>query len=455
MSLSSSSPDYADVELRSAEGPSQLPIVGDESSDLCAEEVVAEVKRIFAPLERELVGFGPLLIQTIYALLTRENLLIFSPAGTAKTLFARLLFQRISGASVFDTQMSKGTLAEELFGSVDIEQMKAGRVLHNTRSTLVDADLAFIDEFFDANDMVLRALLGIFHERVFKKGSQTEQARLHTGIAAANYVRATGVTQAVVDRFLFRATIAPDYDPFTLVSIDQAFARHYGGSAAGPCENRLPLGHLRFLASLVGGQIPERRIAAPPHVLFMKNVLINRYRELLAERSSGQNSDGPAPYVSPRTYAKSRLLLNAAALLQGRFEVTCDDLSQLKYVVTTIGGPKEEAQCFDDALKRTLTRIRDADRKHVDRLVSAHELADQLMERVRSGEKIPCTRFLQRVLRLFGLVSEGDITFDHVRRFVESITPQDEEVKKLKQGLIGRLQELTRRVDFQDSQLLG
>ena len=105
---------------------------GWETPDLEPREVVAEIKRVFSPLERELVGFGPLLTQAIFALLTRENLLVFSPAGTAKTLFASSLFGRISGARIFDTQMSKGTLAEELFGSVDIEQMKRGRVVHTT-----------------------------------------------------------------------------------------------------------------------------------------------------------------------------------------------------------------------------------------------------------------------------------------------------------------------------------
>jgi len=439
--------------------PPRFTLASSEPLDIPLEAIVAEVQEVFAPIECELAGFGPLLTQAIYALLTGENLLVFSPPGTAKTLFARLLFRRISGARVFDTQLSKGTLAEELFGSVDIEQMKTGRVIHNTRGTLVDADLAFIDEFFDANDMVLRALLGIFHERVFKKGSQTQPASLHTGIAAANYVRATGVTQAVVDRFLFRATIAPAYDPFTLLSIDHAFARHHGDCAASDSssaadERRLPLAHLTYLKEIVSGRVPEHQITAPPHVLFMKNVLINRYRHLMAQHRVATDSDEPAPYISPRTYAKSRVLLNAAALLRGHRQVTCDDLSQLKYVITTIGGDPEESRSFDDALRWTLMTIRDAEREQVDRLAAAEQLAEQILHRFRTGERISCTRFLQRLLRLFGLISEGDVTFDHVRRFVEDVKPRVDEVKLLKQGLIGRLQEFKNRVDYHQGYLI-
>ncbi|MHB8899663.1 MAG: AAA family ATPase [Thermoguttaceae bacterium] len=416
-----------------------------EPPDLDPQQVIHDLKRVFSTLERELVGFEELLIQSVYALLTRENLLVFSPAGTAKTLCASLIFGRIRGARVFDTQMSKGTLADELFGSVDTEQLKKGRILHNTRGTLVDADFAFIDELFDANDMVLRALLGIFNERVFKKGTQLEQANLHTGIAAANYLRATDVTEAVLDRFLFRSYISPDYNPYTLLAIDQVFTRHYGRAKAAAFDDQISLEQVGFVADIVRGQLPDYSIGVPAHVMFLKNTLLNRYRELVDQAQEGSRKR--AVYISPRTYAKSRILLNASALLRGRMEVTAEDLSQLRYIVTTVGGPPEQAECFDKALKETLLKIRGDDLEVIDQLAEAHELTEQIMARVRDGESVPCTRFLQRILKLFGLLSEGDVTFDHVRRFVDKLQARDDRVKALKLGLEQRIQQLTRRVD--------
>ncbi|NUQ62916.1 MAG: MoxR family ATPase [Pirellulales bacterium] len=415
-------------------------------------ESIEQIQRVFSALERDLIGFGPLLIQSIYALLTRENLLIFSPPGTAKTLYAHCVFRRIRGARVFDTQMSKGTLAEELFGSIDTRRLKRGRIVHNTRRTLVDADLAFIDEFFDANDMVLRALLGVFNERVFKKGSQCEPSRLHTGIAAANYLRATEVTEAVLDRFLFRAYLAPDYDPCTLVAVDQAFARHYGRRDPTLPEEQIPLEHLARLADIVRGMVPQRTITAPPHVLLLKNVLLNRYRELVDE--TPDHAKKRHLYISPRTYAKTRIVLNASALLRGRTEVTAADLAELKYVVTTVGARGEQMECFEKALSDTLLRIRGEDLERIDHLASAYDLAEQVMARVRCGEPVKPSSVVQRILRFFGLVSEGDITFDHVRRFVEGIQPADERVKAMKLGVLRRIQELGRRVDHRGTELL-
>ncbi|NUQ65858.1 MAG: MoxR family ATPase [Pirellulales bacterium] len=447
------SPDPADADPLAEITANSSPRGYREPAERDPQRMIEQVKRVFSPLERELVGFGPLLIQCIYALLTRENLLVFSPAGTAKTLCASMIFSRIRGARIFDTQMSKGTLAEELFGSVDIEQMKRGRVTHNTCGTLVDADLAFVDEFFDANDMVLRALLGIFNERVFKKGSQYERASLHTGIAAANYVRANDVTEAVLDRFLFRAYIAPDYSPYTLLAIDNAFTRHYGRPTSPPADAQVPLECLSFLADIVRGRVAGHEIAAPPHVLFMKNAVINRYRELIGQRAAAARSK--PPYISPRTYAKSRILLNAAALLRGRMDVTAEDLPQLKYVVTTIGGPEEQSDCFEKALAETQMRIRGDDLERIDNLVAANDLAEQVMARLRDGQRVESTGFLDRLLRFFGLKSEGDITFQHVRRYVDGIDSSDEQVRLLKLGVLKRIQELSRRVDRRDGELLG
>lgn len=424
--------------LRRADGHGRLPH---------PFEIVAQVKQAFGDLEEELVGFGPLVVQSVFALLTRENILIFGPPGTAKTLYAGMLFGRISHARVFDTQMSKGTLPEELFGSIDVEQLKRGRTVHRTQGTLVDADLAFIDEFFDANDMVLRALLGVFNERVFKKGTQVEPAALHTGIAAANYLRATEVTEAVLDRFLFRAYLGPDYSPLGLLAVDRAFGRHYG-RCSGPADRQVSLAGLAYLADIARGLVPEFTIQAAPHVLFLKNAVLNRYRELLEEGSEPEASR--SIYISPRTYAKARIVLNAAALLRGRTEVRPEDLAQLKYVVTTIGGRPEQAQCFDKALSETLLRIRGADCEHIDNLAAAYDLAWQLLARRRDGHAALPSSFVQRLLRFFGLVSEGEVTFDHLRRYVDGLRPHDERVKALRQGVLQRIQELIRRVDGQD-----
>ena len=91
--------------------------------------------------------------------------------------------------------------------------------------------------------------------------------------------------------------------------------------------------------------------------MFLKNVILNRYRELLDQAEDGARRG----LHQPRTYAKSRIVLNASALLRGgsgdgrgpRSSLRGDDGRR----------PAEQAQCFDKALKDP--RVRGEDLEHM------------------------------------------------------------------------------------------
>ncbi len=127
--------------------------------------------------------------------------------------------------------------------------------------------------------------------------------------------------------------------------------------------------------------------------------------------------------------------------------MTAEDLSQLRYVVTTVGGRLEQAQCFDSALKETLLKVRGEDLEHIDQLAGAHQLAEQLPARVRD-ETVPCTRLVQPPAETVRIDRRSrQITFDHIRRFVDRLKPQDERVKALKLGLEQRIQGVHAPID--------
>ena len=126
------------------------------------------------------------------------------------------------------------------------------------------ADFAFLDEVFDANDVALRSMLGILNERTFRKGKQIEQARLHTAIATTNFLRASDLTEAVLDRFAFRATLLPDYDPYSLLRVDEAYGRN-AGKVVKP-EKKVPFEQVDHLADIVEGLVPGQEIHAPAHI---------------------------------------------------------------------------------------------------------------------------------------------------------------------------------------------
>jgi len=422
-----------------------------EGCDLEPAEIVENMLKAFRRVSRQVVGREDLLHQTLYALLTREHQLIYSRAGMAKSLYACAVFGQFREAYTFSMQLTKGTPEEGLVGAIDIDELKKGNIIHNTDGSIIEAQLAFLDEIFDANDVALRSLLGILNERSFRKGKQHVEAVMHSAIATSNYVRANDVTEAVIDRFAFRALLLPSGDPYEMLRIDRAYGDNVGKLELPRPEQRIPIDHLEFLADIIEGRVPERRIGCSAGILFLKNALIQEYVDLInAERKKNGETE---IYVSPRTMAKARDVLNASALLHGRSEVKEEDLSELRYMITTVGDPKHQA-AFDQALANVLGRYSRQDLKTVEFLMGAHELLEEMLVSIEEGRKIKLS-LLQRLQVFFGLTSYSDITFSNITRAVQAAASEHPDIEQMKQSLLARIEKQHARLDGrQDSALI-
>ncbi|MDO8622113.1 MAG: AAA family ATPase [bacterium] len=398
--------------------------------------LVGELKGAMRRVSRQVIGRETLLVQTLYALLTREHQLIYSRAGTAKSLYATSIFGQFGGARTFTVQMTKGTTEEGLVGAVNIDELKKGNIVHNVEGSIVEARFAFLDEIFDSNDVALRSLLGILNERLFRKGKQYVEAVLHSAIATSNYVRASEITEAVIDRFPFRAYLMPNRDPYDLLRIDDVYGKGAGRAVVPAEDQRIPFEHIEYLADLVEGHVPGREIQAPPHVLFLKNAVILEYMRLINEARKREKKS--EVYVSPRTMAKTRDILNASALLRGRTTLETEDLNDLKYMVTTIGDQERQEEYYEQALKNVLTGIKNEDLQAVDTLMEGHALLETIIAAKERGEAIQ-PKWWERIQVFFGIVSLGELTFGKIRRAIDRLQPQHDNVQELKKSLLARV----------------
>ena len=176
-----------------------------------------------ARLTTGLVGYEEAEDAVKLAIVMKQHLLLIGKPGTAKSMFADIVFQHFENAKIFKIQLSKFTGEEALFGPPNIKVLKEeGRIIYETENTLLSADFAFLDEIFDANDALLRSLLQILNERRFAKGTfYLPSLPLWTVIATSNYQRINNVTEAVIDRFLFKVTVksTEDFDVDQLMQI--------------------------------------------------------------------------------------------------------------------------------------------------------------------------------------------------------------------------------------------
>ncbi len=265
--------------------------------------------------------------QLMYALLTQEHMLLMGPPGTAKSLFASRVFEAIHGAKIFSIHLTKQTTEEYVFGPLNIAELKKGNIVHNTKDSILEADFAFIDEFFDASDVLLRSLLGVFNERVWMKGQQRVEAKLSTAILTSNYQRENDITQAVLDRIIFQCEIKP----ITAKAKRMKVYENYLEDANFKTQKILDLKKLKEF---------NKKMDDPKSVKFKKEVL-KTFDELVIEFSKESKK-----YVSQRTANKALKVLKVAALLNGRKEVVYKDLEELKYVLCVLNRRAEE-EIFD------------------------------------------------------------------------------------------------------------
>ncbi|MCC7429325.1 MoxR family ATPase [bacterium] len=311
----------------------------DENNEFYAKidllSVIDRLNHIEGEIRKSVINRSEIAKQSIRALMTGEHQFIFSAPGVAKSLFTNQLFAYFGGAGVFSIQLCPDTSPDDLFGGYDIERFKKGEIYHNVEGSIITNHFAFLDEFMDGNDKLLRSLLGVLLERKFISGHQTEKAVLHTAIATANYMRQTETTEALLDRFLYKSYINPMKDMFTLLKIDQVYNENEG-RVIKPVKNAvIDLREITFIKRLLKKEVEAKQITIPIEVDFLKNLIAVAFEQEMKKYRDKF-------YLSPRTITKSNDLLKANALLDGRMTVNEKDVEKLYYLFCTLNEPLDE-----------------------------------------------------------------------------------------------------------------
>lgn len=344
-------------------------------------KALARMESMFAHLRLHFVSRDAVLEQIFYALLTREHVLIMGDRGLAKSRLARSVFAHFSDdRAPFSLQLTRSTSVGQLVGGLDLVAFERGNYFHNLEGYIVKAHFAFLDELFDANDFVLRALNGILNEREFLNGPQVEKAALHSAIATTNYVRDTRESRAVLDRLLFKCIVKRAESTVQRFRIRKEFISSHGGTIAAEPGRAMAYDELLFLSEIVHGENPTYKVSVPAHVLVMLDDIISSF-----ERDVNEGGDPEEFSFSDRTKNKAIHVLIASALRAGRKQVELRDLAALHYLIPTVGNEKEE-ELFDHGLNAAIKSYSHADIESMDRAAGMVELLGELIIRHRTGE---------------------------------------------------------------------
>lgn len=308
--------------------------------DFNPQQTILQLQNAIEFVNTRVINRDDVVEQIFCALLTAEHALIQSRTGVGKSLMVDQVFRMFEGAGYFKVQASKEQQPDTYFGALDIDMLRKGELHHNTKGSLVESEFGFIDEIFDANDYTLRALLSLLNERELVLGVQRLPSRIHTVVAATNYLRINDITEALLDRFAYQSVAWPDKDCYDQYRIAGQYLQH-GGHAINPPE-RISYSQLRRVCSICRGESAEMTIDIPQEIVYFTNLIVRYYEELRNRKiEQGSGISDRDFYISPRKQMKAFDLLRAIAFMHGRTTVQYDDVDRLFILFTTVGVEEE------------------------------------------------------------------------------------------------------------------
>jgi MoxR-like ATPases len=152
------------------------------------------------------------------------------PPGTAKSYLAASL-ARLLSARFYVYLLTKFTTYDDIFGPVDIVALSQGQY-RRVWSSIINAEIVFLDEIFKASTAVLNTLLLLLQERVVYDpfSGAPMAAQLWTLIGASNETPQEEELQALYDRFAVKVFVKYLDDDVKLLTALQA--RWQNGAAA-------------------------------------------------------------------------------------------------------------------------------------------------------------------------------------------------------------------------------
>lgn len=257
-----------------------------------------------------LVGREQLAELIILSIIAKEHLLVIGPPGTAKSAVVRRIAKAVHG-QYFEYLLGRFTEPTELFGAVDLKQLREGRVEIDTEGMLPQADIVFLDEVFLGSTAILNTLLGILNERVFRKGHTQINTPLKVCIGASNSLPEDETLAAFADRFLIHLFV----DSVSDNHIEDLLKGGWQSEHLNLDNHAITLEHIASL----GEELP--------------NVDLDEIFPIFAQaiRELRKNNI----ILSDRRTVKTLKLIAAAALLSGRKKAEKQDLWPLYYVLPT------------------------------------------------------------------------------------------------------------------------
>lgn len=268
-------------------------------------------------LKQELVERGTDIDLLTACVIARVHIILLGEPGVAKSMLVDFFMRHVEGATLWKHLLTKESKALEVFGPPSMKGLENDEFRYVTTGMLPEAHLAFGDEIFKSNSIVLNGMLMILNERQFKR-SATDwmDTPLWSFVGASNELPTHDREDLVAlrDRFGFTKIVMPVRSQDSVMQVlDGQLARARGEDVSDS------------FTTIAREDVETLQEAAA-------NVTVPaKCQRALAELRSKAENQGI--HLSLRRMYEGVKVCQAIALLNGRREVKTEDLRTFEHVL--------------------------------------------------------------------------------------------------------------------------
>jgi len=174
------------------------------------KKLKSRISNILKHLNNDLYEREEIISVSLLSALADQNIFLYGPPGTAKSLISRRLSKVFKTDNYFEYLMQKFSTPEEVFGPISLSELKKDNYIRKTDGYLPNAEFSFLDEIWKSSPAILNTLLTIINEKIYKNGTEIKKVPLKVLISASNETPPKGQgLEALYDRFLTRLHVPP------------------------------------------------------------------------------------------------------------------------------------------------------------------------------------------------------------------------------------------------------
>lgn len=306
----------------------------------------------------ELYGKENIIKASILSVLAGQNIFLYGPPGTAKSMIARRISKIFKDTNIFEHLMHRFCTPEELFGPVSLSELKKDNYKRLTKGYLAEAGFAFLDEIWKSSPAVLNTLLTLINEHKYHNGSEVIDVPLKSLISASNEIpqRDEGL-DALYDRFLVRLEVNPiDKDAVFMSMLKNSDKLSDQDLIVSEDLKISSDDYIRWLHEVDKVQLSDECVKA---ITSIRNVV----REYLYSNDkvwdkNKHNGIEKLSYISDRRFLQAVKLVKAAAYFNNRKVTSPVDLLVLKNSLwSTLEDKRSFEILVEDTVKTTLKEM--------------------------------------------------------------------------------------------------